>query len=218
MLRDRLRELLVYFRRRKPKADARQTPSASPPVILPKEPRGLTVRIYSVQSTHSPKGLANNEDLFDLLLGSLIVGMLIVGGTHWNSRLGKLTEPRWRGSTSGHASSPSGFRGLEAARATTPTYGANTEDQPDLDSPPAATWVLPASYTEEARNAGFHGTVSVTVYVDALGVPQDVKATSPIPFGLESTIRPAVFQWRFRPAFSRGVAVASKTTVEVPFQ
>jgi hypothetical protein len=60
--------------------------------------------------------------------------------------------------------------------------------------------------------------VFVTVAVDAFGLPEDVEANSPIPFGLERTIRPAVFQWRFRPALSHGVAVAGKTLVEVLFR
>jgi TonB family protein len=223
MLRARLRQLLVYFRRRKPKVEARRTPAVSSPVVLPKESGGVTVRTYSVHSNHSRKGPAKSADTFDFLLGFLVIGMLVVSGTQWNSRLGKLTEPLRRGSTSGHASSwleqrgrPFWFR--ETARDTTPTHGGNTEDKPDLDRPPSVTRAVPASYTAEARNAGFHGKVFVTVYVDAVGTPEDVQATSPIPFGLERTIMPAVFQWRFRPALSHGVAVAGQTVVEVPFR
>jgi hypothetical protein len=76
---------------------------------------------------------------------------------------------------------------------------------------------VPASYTEKARNAGFRGKEFVTVYVNALGVPEDVEATLPVPFGLERTIRPALFQWRFQPALARS-SVAGKTMVEVPFR
>jgi hypothetical protein len=217
MLRVRLRELIVYFRRRKPKVEARQTPAVSPSIILPKEPGGVTVRIYLVRSVHSPKGSARDADLFDFLLGFLVIGMLVVGGTLWNSRLGKLTEALGSGSTSGHASlRPLSAR--ETARNNAPTHGANTEETPDPDTPPSVTRVVPASYTEEARNAGFHGKVFVTVYVDDLGLPEGVDATSPIPFDLERTIRPAVFQWRFRPALSHGVAVAGTKLVEVPFR
>jgi hypothetical protein len=217
MLRDRLRELLVYFRRRKPKLAARQTPAMSPPVILPKEPGGVTVRIYSVHPVRSPKGSAKDADLFDFVLGVLVIGVLVVGGTLWNSRLGKLTEALGSGSSSGHASwRPLSFR--ETAKDTTRTRGAKTEQTPDPDTPPSVTQVVPASYTDEARNAGFHGKVFVTVYVDAAGLPEGLDTTSPIPFGLARTIRPAVFQWRFRPALLHGVAVAGTTLVEVPFR
>jgi hypothetical protein len=216
MLRVRLRELFVYLRRLKPKVEARQTPAVSPSVILPKEPGGVTVRIYSVPSVRLPKGSARDTDLFDFVLGFLVIGMLVVGGTLWNSRLGNLTEALGTGSSSGHASwRPLSFR--ETARDTAPTHGADTEETPGPDTPPSVTRVVPASYTEAARNAGFDGKVFVTVYVDAAGLPEGVDATSPIPFGLERTVRPAVFQWRFRPALSHGVAVAGTTLVEVPF-
>jgi TonB family protein len=189
--RARLRELVVYVGRRKQK---------------PKEPDGVTVHIYSIHSIRSLRRPAKNTDKFDVLLGILLIGMLVAGGTLWNSRVGKLTGPT------------RGFWFRETARDTAPAHGAITEAKPDPDRPPSVTRVVPASYTEEARNAGFHGRVSVTVYVNALGVPEDIEATSPIPFDLERTIRPAVVQWRFRPALSHGVAVAGKTMVEVPFR
>jgi len=88
----------------------------------------------------------------------------------------------------------------------------------DVDVPPAAIRVIPAGLTEQARVARFHGTVSMIVYVDSLGVPREMEPASPVPFGLSNTIRLAVFQWRFRPAQRGGVAVAAKTAVEVPFQ
>jgi TonB family protein len=101
---------------------------------------------------------------------------------------------------------------------TIPMPAPKAEETPDPDTPPLVISVVPASYTEEARNAGFHGKVFVTVYVDAAGVPRDIEATSPMPFGLERTIRQAVFQWRFQPALSHGVAVAGKTMLEMPFR
>ncbi len=160
----------------------------------PQEPDSVTVRIYSLHSIQSPRRPSKNAGSFDLLLGFLFIGMLVAGGT---------LRPAWLRWT---------------ARETAPAQVADTSGKPELDSPPSVKRVVPASYTGEARNAGFHGKVSVIVYVDAAGVPEDIEATSPIPFGLERTIRPAVVQWRFRPARSRGVAVAGRTLVEVPFR
>jgi hypothetical protein len=72
MLRDRLRELFIYFRRRKPNAGARQTATASPPVI-PADGRRLGPHLLG--SIHSfAEGSARNTDLFDLFLGLLVIG------------------------------------------------------------------------------------------------------------------------------------------------
>jgi TonB family protein len=158
------------------------------------EPDGVTVRIYSVHSIQLPRHPVKNTFSFDFLLGFLLIGLLVAGGT---------LRPAWL---------------RWAAKETAPAQVADTVAKPELDSPPSVKRVVPASYTEQARNAGFHGRVSVIVYVDATGVPEDIEAASPIPFDLERSIRSAVFQWRFRPARSRGVAVAGRTLVEVPFR
>src|SRR5262249_37634906 len=92
------------------------------------------------------------------------------------------------------------------------------DDPAAPDQAPSPTRVVPASYTDEARSAGFQGKIFITVYVSAEGVPERIEPTSPIPFDLERTIRPAVLQWRFRPASSRRVAVPGKAIVEVPFR
>jgi hypothetical protein len=158
------------------------------------EPDGVTVRIYSVHSIQLPRHPVKNTFSFDFLLGFLLIGVLVAGGT---------LRPAWLRWT---------------VEETAPAPSAHTVAKPELDSQPSVIRVVPASYTEQARKAGFHRRVSVIVYVDAAGVPEDIQATSPIPFGLERTIRPAILQWRFRPALSRGVAVAGRTLVEVPFR
>ena len=142
----------------------------------PQEPDRVTVRIYSLHSIQSPRRPSKNAGSFDFLLGFLFIGMLVAGGT---------LRPAWL---------------RWAAKDTAPAQVADTGLNPELDSPPSVKRVVPASYTGEARTAGFHGRVSVIVYVDAAGVPEDIEATSPIPFDLERTIRPAVLQWSFRPA------------------
>jgi len=181
----------------------------SPSVDPPKEPGGVRVRIYSVSSNRAAKGPAKNADMFDFILGFLVIGVLVIGGTLWNARLGMLANPLRHGAnTETSTSHPAWLR--ETAR------DSNTES--DVDSPPSATRVVPASYTDEARSAGFHGRVFATVHVDAKGAPVSVQSESPLPFGLDNPVRAAVLQWRFRPALSHGVAVAGKTVVEVPFR
>jgi hypothetical protein len=231
MLSDRFRGLLSFSRRRKPKTDARveDHPGIVPPVSLPKEEAGVTIHVHTLSVSRLHQARGNGSDIFDYVLGLLIIGLLVLGGTLWSSRNGRPTESSlslspltWtrRDATSGGALTTPTSRASEKRRSDLPAQGSNTtEEVPVADRPPLPIRIVPASYTDEARNAGFHGKVFVTIFVDALGVPEKIEATSPIPFGLEHPIRQAVLQWRFQPALSRAsVAVASKTVVEVPFR
>jgi Gram-negative bacterial TonB protein C-terminal len=233
MLRDRFRGVFSFARRRKPKADARPEDNTGvvPPIRLPKEPAGVTVHVHSLRVSRSRT--AHARDIFDYLLGLLVIGLLVLGGTFWTSRnensgesqsgWQSLSPPSWmrRGSTGGDAAPrPFSMPELHAPRSKIPKPESNIGEVVSIpDRPPLAIRIVPASYTDAALNAGFHGKVFVTVFVDALGVPEKIEATSRIPFGLERPIQQAILQWRFQPALSRGnVAVASKTVVEVPFR
>jgi len=234
MLRDYFRGLFSFSRRRKRKANERveDNPGILPPIRLPNEPGGVTIHVHALRATRSQRDQAKSTDIFDYLLGLLIIGLLVLGGTLWSSRNGPSTDsngggqslspPSWmrRDSPSGNAA-PSSFssRALQTPKSKVPAGGSDTaEDLPVADTLPSPIRIVPAFYTDEARNAGFHGKVFVSVFVDPLGVPEKVEATSPIPFGLELPIRQAILQWRFQPALTRGVAVMSKTVVEVPFR
>ena len=97
--------------------------------------------------------------------------------------------------------------------------GGNATDEPGLDMPPTPIRIVPAAYTAEARNAGFHAKISVTVFVDAAGMPEKMESATPLPFGLDRPVLLAIMQWRFRPARSRdGAAVEGKAVVDVPFR
>jgi len=222
MLRDRFREFFSLWRRRERNADARaEIPAVWPPIRLPKEPRGgAGMPAHTLGTLRARRSAGGSADVFDYLLGFLFIGLLVLGGTLWTSKHGDLagsgpqfpSPAEWmrRGPTVGT---------LRAFQWPWHARGQGTvQDIPVPEEPPIAIRVVPAYYTEEARNAGFHGKVFVAIFVDALGAPQGIEPTSPIPFGLELPIRKAIVQWRFQPALTRGIAVASKTVVEVPFR
>ena len=144
------------------------------------------------------------------MLGIFLVGLLVAGGTMWNPSGLPVQGTSWL---------------RQLARAVSFDRPQPNQSRPagidyrsDVDVPPAAVRMIPAASTEQARLAHFHGTASVIVYVDAMGIPREMEPASLVPFGLGKAIRMAVFQWRFRPAQRGGVAVAAKTAVEVPFQ
>ena len=169
----------------------------------------MTVRIYTIRANRSLNGPARNSDTVDLMLGLLLIAVLVAGTMRWNSALEMLGIQKLRAPSGAH------LRAGIAEGRTSPAAG----DDSDLAQSPSPIRVVPARYTEEARAAHFQGPVFVRVYVDAHGVPEDVESTSSIPFGLESSVRKAVSQWRFAPAVSRnGLAVAGKTIIEVPFR
>jgi hypothetical protein len=228
MLRNSFREFFSLSRRRKRKAyeRAQEIPAIFPPIRPRKEPIRAAVHIQALSSVRSRKVAGESAGILDYVLGFLFIGFLVLGGTLWTSKHGELAGSAWQSfaaanwwrhdSNGGTISS----RELERVRATPSAQEPDTgEKVPVLEAAPSPKLVIPATYTDEARNAGYHGRVFVTVFVDALGVPEKIEPTSPIPFGLERPIRQAILQWRFKPALTRGnVAVASKTVVEVPFR
>jgi Gram-negative bacterial TonB protein C-terminal len=171
---------------------------------------GLKIHVYSIQGHPLRKETPKPSDMFDLALGIFVIGMSVAIGTMWNPTGIADRGSFWFAEAAGVARSVR----PEPSQARQPAI----EYFADVDVPAAPIRVAPAVMTEQARAARFHGTVSVIVYVDAMGVPRQMDPASPVPFGLGNTIRLAVFQWRFRPAQRGGVAVAAKTAVEVPFQ
>ncbi|HTS49201.1 MAG TPA: energy transducer TonB [Bryobacteraceae bacterium] len=171
---------------------------------------GLKISTYSIQGPTLGKVTPKQSDIFDLVLGILVIGISMAIGVKWNP--------------AGLADRGSSWFGEAARVARSVLPEPSQAPQPAIeyfahvDVPAAPIRVAPAVMTEQARAARFRGTVSVIVYVDSLGVPRQMEPASPVPFGLGNAIRLAVFQWRFRPAQRGGVAVAAKTAVEVPFQ
>jgi protein TonB len=73
-------------------------------------------------------------------------------------------------------------------------------------------------YSEEARKAKWQGTVVVSVVVDELGRPRNVKILRSLGLGLDQKAVEAVSQWRFKPGLKDGKPVPVFATIEVNFR
>jgi hypothetical protein len=234
---ERLRVLLA-LRRRRPRWSPSQdsTDPILPPINLPKDHAGRTLNMGRFQfraDRRQPPRARRGADLFDYLLGFVIIGLLSAGGILFTSSSEKTSSsgtgwqfpspPSWmRGGTpsaTDSATRPSWYGKFwgQSPRPRAHRRGAD-DDLVTPDAPPAPTRIVQATYTDQARNAGFHGKVFVIVVVDELGAPEKIEPTAPIPFGLEQPIGEALFQWRFQPAMLGGEPVPGKTVVEVPFR
>ncbi len=74
------------------------------------------------------------------------------------------------------------------------------------------------TYSQEARNAKYSGTVLLSLVVDANGLPRDIKVYRPLGLGLDEKAIEAVYQWRFRAGMKNGHAVATEATITVSFR
>ncbi len=79
-----------------------------------------------------------------------------------------------------------------------------------VSGPTIASKVEP-SYTEEARRARVAGIVSVSLTVDSVGKPQNMKVVRGLGHGLDEKAVEAVGQWRFHPGMKDGAPVAVGT-------
>lgn len=85
--------------------------------------------------------------------------------------------------------------------------------------PPVLLRSVAAVYSEEARKKGITGTCVVSVIVDANGLPQDVKVSRSLGYGLDLQAINAVEQYRFKPATTLdGEPVPVLVSVEVRFR
>jgi len=73
-------------------------------------------------------------------------------------------------------------------------------------------------YSEEARKAKFQGTVVLSIIVDEAGMPRNIRVARALGLGLDEKAIEAVRQWRFRPGYKDGKAVAVYASVEVNFR
>lgn len=85
-------------------------------------------------------------------------------------------------------------------------------------SSPSLVFKVEPEYSEEARKAKFQGTVVLYVVVNEKGLPQDLRVVRPLGLGLDEKAIEAVKQWRFRPGYLNGEAVAVAATIEVNFR
>lgn len=72
--------------------------------------------------------------------------------------------------------------------------------------------------TAAANEAKTEGTVIVKVTIDHNGLPQDIRVTRGLDFGLSDKAVEAVEQWRFEPGTKDGRPAAVDATIEVNFR
>jgi TonB family protein len=85
-------------------------------------------------------------------------------------------------------------------------------------TPPRLSSKVEPKYSEEARRAGFEGSVVLSVVVDTDGKPRDLRIIRPLGLGLDQKALEAVSQWRFFPGTKDGQAVPVQAQIEVNFR
>ena len=85
-------------------------------------------------------------------------------------------------------------------------------------SAPSVLSKVEPEYSEEARKAKWQGTVVLSVIVDELGRPRNVKVQRSLGLGLDQKAIEAVSQWRFKPGLKDGKPVLVIATIEVNFR
>jgi len=73
-------------------------------------------------------------------------------------------------------------------------------------------------YSDEARAAKIDGTITLSVYIDALGLPRNIQIVKSLGYGLDEKAKEAVSQWRFHPATRAGIPEGFQTKIEVTFR
>ena len=127
----------------------------------------------------------------------------------------------WLGSLPG-AVSFGNTQNVAAVRPEAVPQAQNTGSEPvsrkvGEESPPRPVRIDPVEYTPEARYARFRGKVVVLVTVDRQGGVANIEFPTPLAFDLDTRVRDAARNWRFKPATRAGKTVESRTLVQVPF-
>ena len=85
-------------------------------------------------------------------------------------------------------------------------------------SAPVLIYSPEPEYSEEAREAKFQGTATLSVEVDVSGQVTNVNVTRRLGLGLDEKAIEAVRQWRFKPGTMGGKPVPMLAEVEVMFR
>jgi TonB family protein len=85
-------------------------------------------------------------------------------------------------------------------------------------SAPGVLSKVEPEYSEEARKAKWQGTVVVSVIVDEVGRPRNVRVLRSLGLGLDQKAVEAVSQWKFKPGLKDGKPVPVFATIEVNFR
>ncbi len=72
-------------------------------------------------------------------------------------------------------------------------------------------------FSDVARMAKYQGTVALSLIVDKDGVPNNIRITQPLGYGLDAKAVEAVQSWKFDPAEKDGQPVPVEIAVEVDF-
>jgi len=85
-------------------------------------------------------------------------------------------------------------------------------------SAPTVLFKVEPEYSEEARKAKWQGTVVLSLVVDEIGRPQNLKVLRSLGLGLDQKAIEAVEKWKFKPGVKDGKPVAVQATIEVNFR
>lgn len=81
------------------------------------------------------------------------------------------------------------------------------------------TTMRPPKYPAPAFDAGIEGFVELQMEVDPGGVPQHIAVVRSTPAGVfDQAVLDAARQWRLKPAYAQGKAIASNVRVPVKFE
>jgi periplasmic protein TonB len=83
---------------------------------------------------------------------------------------------------------------------------------------PVPIFTPEAEFSDEARRHKHQGACTVSVIIDAHGVPRDPHVVQSIGMGLDEKALEAVMRYRFKPAEKHGRPVASRIAVVVNFR
>jgi len=84
-------------------------------------------------------------------------------------------------------------------------------------TPPHAVHAPDPEYSKEARRERVQGILIISLVVDKLGQPSDIKLISPIGYGLDEKAMDLVKTWKFEPGRRGSEPVATYATIEVAF-
>jgi TonB family protein len=87
----------------------------------------------------------------------------------------------------------------------------------DIRSPAVIYSPVPP-YSEQARNAGLEGTVTVALRVGEDGTPRDMRVTQGLGPTIDESVTAALGQWRFSPPLLNGQVASAGFVIEVRFQ
>jgi len=85
-------------------------------------------------------------------------------------------------------------------------------------SAPMPIFKVEPEYSEEARAAGFQGTVLLAVVINEEGTPTSIKVVRSLGMGLDEKAIEALGKWKFRPGMKAGKPVSVHANVEMAFR